>query len=259
MAAPSYVSAADLGGATDPGGAWNFASSQSNQQAGDLVIVQLLQDGSTGGAVVQTTATNISALDGTASAYTAIGSFNVGSPTVAIQHLFIGRWSSGSSTIGGTNSTSEDLYIRSYLFRDGSTGTTLATVIENVTAGSTVNGVGTSGTIADASVTTLGPDRLALNFVAINDDNAVAAFTGMTGGTWAEAVAEYADATGTDGCVQLQTASMASAATIDGGTTSNPDATDGWGVVGFALIGTTVAAIQPKTVLLQAVNRASTF
>ena len=32
---------------------------------------------------------------------------------------------------------------------------------------------------------------------------------------------------------------MASAGTIAGGTTSNPDATDAWGVVGFALIGTT--------------------
>ena len=30
----------------------------------------------------------------------------------------------------------------------------------------------------------------------------------MTGGTWAEAVAEFASATGTDGCIQLQTGSV---------------------------------------------------
>jgi hypothetical protein len=35
---------------------------------------------------------------------------------------------------------------------------------------------------------------------------------------------------------------IGSGSTIDGGTATNPDATDGWGVVGFALIGTTVAA-----------------
>jgi hypothetical protein len=101
---------------------------------------------------------------------------------------------------------------------------------------------GTSATINDAAVATLGPDRLALNFVGINDDNAVAAFTGMIGGTWAEATAEYADAGGTDACIQLQTAAMAAAGVIDGGSTSNVDATDGWGSIGFALIGTTVAS-----------------
>jgi hypothetical protein len=102
--------------------------------------------------------------------------------------------------------------MRSYLFRDVSTGTTLATVIENVTAGATVNGAGTSATVADSGVTTLGPDRLALQFTAINDDNAQTIFTGagLSGGIWAEAVAEYADSGGTDGSIGLQTAAIIS-------------------------------------------------
>jgi hypothetical protein len=44
---------------------------------------------------------------------------------------------------------------------------------------------------------------LALNFVAVNDDNAIAVFTGQSGGIWAE-VAEYAESSGTDGAIQLQ-------------------------------------------------------
>jgi hypothetical protein len=124
------------------------------------------------------------------------------------------------------------------VFYNVSTGTTLASVIENGTAGATVNVTGTSNTAADASVQTLGPDRLALNFLAINDDNAFAGFTGQSGGTWTLGHT-VAEASGTDGATAMLYAAMATAGTIDGGTGSITDS-DAWGVVGFALIGTTV-------------------
>jgi hypothetical protein len=221
---------------------------------GDIVIAQILQDGSTDGAVAVTGATFVENLAGTDNAWTQIvgangdGSFPVGASGQARQFLYIGRALSTSSTptISGTNSTSEDLYIRMYFATDVSTGTTLADVIENGTAGSTVNSAGTSATIADADVTTLGADRLALNFVAGNDDNAIDAFTGMTGGTWAEAIAEYAEASGTDGVIQLQIATIASAGTIGGGTDGWADAADSWGVVGFALKPAVAAAPVPR-------------
>lgn len=246
MAAPTVI-ASDVGfGESDVGGAWAYGSSANPSIIPSVCILQILQDGSTSGAVALTGTTpsgTIADLAGTLDVWTFIGAFNVGSPTVAIQHLWIGRTQNNSHPIpAGTNSTSEDLYIRSYNFQDVSAGTTLATVIENVTAGSTVNGVGTSGTIADTGVTTLGSDRLALNFVAGSDDNAIDAFAGETGGDWVEAAAEYAESVGTDGVIQLQTAAMATAGTIDGGSDAWADATDGWGVVGFALIGTTVVA-----------------
>ena len=153
-------------------------------------------------------------LAGTANQWTVItgpngdGSWPIGGSGEARQFLIIGRTTGAGSAPGlsGTNSTSEDLYIRSYEFTNVSTGTTLATVIENGTAGSTTNDAATDGTIRDSAVTTLGPDRLALNFIGINDDNAIAAMTGMTGGTWAEAVAEYAESSGTDASIGLQTA-----------------------------------------------------
>ena len=242
MAAPFYVGAGT--GSTDAGGAWSYSIAGSS---GNFFIFQLLQDGSTTTAVAITSVgSDISNIAGTASAVTEIfptgNPFGVGASDEALMKLWCGRLTGTSSVlISGSNSTSEDLYMRSYIFSNVSVGATLATVIENATAGATVNSKGTSATASDASVTTLGPDRLALNFVAINDDDVVNMnhFTGETGGDW-NTVETYSDAGGTDGCIALQSASMPTAGTIDGGTASIV-VSDAWGVVGFALIGATVA------------------
>lgn len=242
MAAPTFVAAST--GDTDATGVWT-ATCHAPGAAGRLILFHVFQDATTG--VSATTFTNIENIAGTDSAMNLVTAGTVGSPSAG-QHVFwLGRsLSTSAPTIDGTNGGGGDLYWRFYEFQDVSTGTTVATVIENST-GEFSSGSGTSGTIADVDVVTMGTDRLAVNLVAINDDNAVAAFTGMTGGTWGEAVAEYATATGTDGCIQLQTAAMASAGTIGGGTATNPDAADGWGVFGFALIGTTPPVTEAET------------
>jgi hypothetical protein len=204
MAAPRFHASGI--GATDAGGAWQVSSNLAYTSAsiGNVIVLQILQDGTTSGAVSLTSVSYAAALDGTDSTMSYIGEFAVGSPTAALQHLWIGRRTSSQTPIAyGSNSTSEDVYCRFYEFADVSTGTTLADVIENASAGATVNTVGTSATAADSSVTTLGPDRLAVNFVAVNDDNAIAQFSGQTGGTWIK-VAEYAESSGTDGAIQLQ-------------------------------------------------------
>jgi hypothetical protein len=242
MAAPGFEGV--LAGATDAGGAWTYAAGGA---VGNVIIFQVLQDGATAGAVTLTATVAIVALDGTANAMTYVGAFQVGGTSLAIQHLWVGRISAaGAKSISGGNSTSEDLYMRAYEFNTVSTGTTLATVIENVTAAATTTSEGTSATASDASVTTIGPDRLALNFLAINDDNAFAGFSGESGGPWTN-LAGYADAGGTDGAVYLSYCQKAAAGTIDGGTGSITDS-DAWGVVGFALIGTTpdVAVYVPR-------------
>lgn len=243
MAAPTFNLASI--GATDAGGAWAFNTDTS---IGRVIVVQIIQDGSTSGAVVATAfGAGVANLAGTTSAMNYLGEFPVGASSEAFQHLWIGRSVAAGGSISGTNSTSEDLYFRQYSFNDVRTaaggGVSVATVIENGTAGATVNSTGTSATAADASVTTLGADRLAVNFLAINDDNAFAGFTGQSGGTWATR-ASYAEASGTDGAIYLVDAAMASAGTINGGTGSITDS-DAWGVVGFALIGTTAGA--PET------------
>ena len=241
MAAPSYVNAGT--GATDATGAWSYTC-QASEAAGRVFIVHILQDGGTATAMTVTGGTNIEALDGTANTWTPImyGSYRwywCGGTSDAVQYLLIGRATSTSApTISGGNSTSEDLYIRSYQFSNVNTGTTQAALIENYdsTYGDLLVTLGNSNTASDSSVSTLGPDRLALNFVAVNDDNAIAQFSGQSGGTWTE-VAEYAESSGTDGAIQLQYATMTSAGTINGGTASITDM-DAWGVIGFALIGT---------------------
>lgn len=133
MAAPSFAVAST--GSTDAGGAWT-AGGQAGAP-GRLTILQVLQDGSTDGAVSFTSFSNVNALDGTTSSMTKIvgpnsdGSWPIGNPEVARQFLYIGREPSGNVTsASGGNSTSEDLYWRWYSFTDASAGTTLATVIE---------------------------------------------------------------------------------------------------------------------------------
>lgn len=206
--------------------------------AGRLFIVQVLQDGTADGTVSITSITNAEDLAGTDNVLTYIGAFDVGASQEAIQHLWIGRClSSSAPVITGANSGTDDIYIRARSFANTSIGTTLATVIENGSAGGTANVTGTSNTASDAGVTTLGPDRLALQFLGINDDNTPVQFTGMSGGTW-DPWLTYANASGTDGSVSTAIATMVTAGTIGGGTGSIVDS-DAWGVVGFALIGTT--------------------
>jgi hypothetical protein len=95
-------------------------------------------------------------------------------------------------------------------------------------------GSGAGQTINARPVTTTGNARLVVSFVFVNDDNAVNSFTGETGGDWIEAVNEYTTTQGSDGCIQLQTATMATGGTITGGSFTM-SASDPWGVRAFAL------------------------
>jgi hypothetical protein len=198
------------------------------------------------------TGTNIENLAGTDNVYTFLvgGTTNapVGNPAAASQYIYIGRsLSTSAPTASGSNASGDDFYWRFYEFTDCSTGTTLATVIENATAGSFVNGAATSATCADTGVTTIGVDRLACNFGAINDDlSGIAVFAGATGGTWAH-FQLFEDSTGTDGTVFFEDAAMPTAGTIDGGTDAITSLA--WGVIGFALIGTTVVSSAASLVL----------
>lgn len=237
MAAPTYVTAS--AGTIDISGAWT-ATGPAPGAAGRIVILQVVQDGTSDGSVTFTSATNIENLAGTDNQWTAIGEFSVGSTDQARQYLWIGRsLSTSAPTFTGGNVSGEDIYYRMYVFDGVSTGTTLADVIENGSAGTALNGTGTSTSVADTGVTTLGSDRLALNFIAVNDDPQGAeltAMTGETGGDWTYPVAAYGDAAGTDATIALVTATIASAGTIDGG--SDAITSGAWGVVGFALLPT---------------------
>lgn len=98
--------------------------------------------------------------------------------------------------------------------------------------GGTTNGNDNSAEMP--SVTTTGVDRLAVNFLAVEDDNSVGSATGESGGNWTEAVAEFTTTVGNDACLQLQTAGLASAGTISGGSTTI-SASDPWVCRAFAV------------------------
>ena len=225
MAAPSFRGAST--GFTDATGAWAFTN-DFVVNVGNVVILQVLQDGTTAGAVALTmSGFSYENLAGTDNALTQIpgpstgGAWPIGASNQAFQYLYIGRKISGTNdTFNGTNSTSEDVYVRLYAFDIVSTGATLAEVIENGTAGNANNGAATSTTCSDTAVTTLGPDRLALNFVGLSDDlMGLAAFAGETGGNW-DLIAVYEESSGTDATIGLQISPIASLASGLGGLAS---------------------------------------
>lgn len=237
MAAPTYVNAST--GSLDISGSWTHTG-MAPGASGRIIILQVIQDAYNAN-ITLTSVTNMNTLAGGASNMTSIGQFNLGA-SVAKQHLWIGRSTSTSAPVAsGGNTAGDDIIVRMYQFQDVNTGSNLSDVIENATAGGTDTKTGTSTGISAPTVATLDVDRLAVCFVGVNDDNAVGAFTGMTGGTWGEAVAEYLEsASTTDMCMQLQTAAMAQSGSISGGSYTMA-ASDAWGATGFALIGTTAA------------------
>ena len=118
----------------------------------------------------------IANLAGTASSLTTLATDQVcGTP--AKQHLRVGRATSTTCSVT-VATTGDDLYYRIYVFRDVNSGTALTDILENGTAGTIANGSGATAAVADTGVVTLGADRLALNFVGVDDDNPVAPFTG---------------------------------------------------------------------------------
>lgn len=257
MAAPTFVAAS--AGTTDATGAWTHTSAAPGA-AGRILIVQALQDG-TAADISITSVTNAEDLAGTDNVLTKIGEFDVGSAVAASQHLWIGRsLSTSAMVITGANAGGDDVYVRVYEFQNGNVGTTINDVIENGSAGATVNTAGTAVSIQDSAVTTLGVDRLALQFIAANDDIGIPDNSELT---WLQVVAEYADAGGTDGMIACHSAAAATAATYGGDDTWTGSLSSAWGVVGFALIGTTAAgpAIQLRDSLhiMQAVNRSNVY
>lgn len=254
MAAPSYVNAST--GGTDAGGAWTHTSAAPGA-AGRLLILHVFQDGtSSATAIGISSATNCENLAGTDNVVDKIGDYPTGSvatPT-GYHHLFVCRSLSTSAVVfTGTNSGTDDVYFRCYEFQNVSAGTTLAAILENSTAGTVASDAGTSTSVTDVGVTTRGPDRLALNFIAVADEIQAGELTSMTGesnGDWTYPVAAFGSATGTDGTLAVVNASLATATTINGG--SDTITSEAWGVAGFALVGTTAMQTSVARVSLAA-------
>ncbi len=258
MAAPVYVGS--NAGTVATGASSTFQ--KTGCTSGNIIVLQVMADGTAGVTKLANDAVSLVTLDASSAAMDLIGTSggqNVGSPTAALQGLWIGRATGSTVTTMTVGAGGDDMYAQVHEFSGVNTGTVLADVIENSSAGSSVNGVGSVAQIDDTGVATLGADRLALNCIGVNDDNALGSFTGESGGDWT-LVASFASATGTDGAVGLQAATIAATGTINGGSFTMA-AADPWGVVGFALIPVPSAEIfgTKERFYLQAVNRASVW
>ncbi len=233
MAVPTFVGAG-TGVAVLTG---NGSASKTSCTADNLIIVHLVCRGNDYG--FPFSITNIKSLDGTA---TSIGQITVDRTlgTGNVHSLYIGRaMSDGTCTAAAAaGAGSEDVFFRVYEFSGVYPGTdnTGVGTIEN-SATTFASAAGTSTSVLDTGVVTSDVQRLALQFVGLASNQAIGDFTGETGGDWAE-IAEYQDATGSTATLQLQSASMAAAGTIDGGAVTVSSV--GWGVIGLALIPASV-------------------
>jgi uncharacterized repeat protein (TIGR02543 family) len=127
-------------------------------------------------------------------------------------------------TITGTN---YDRAARMYAFRN--------VALTSFTEGASF-GIGNDDVILAQSLTTSGDKRLAVSFVSVNNDISVGSFTGESGGDWTEAVGEFTFNGDDDLCMQLQTATMASAGTIQNGSYDTGFTNYRWVVRAFALV-----------------------
>lgn len=226
-------------GVEDTAGAINVT--KTGVTVGNLIIVQAMADGDSSLVALTFNDTNnsVESITGTANTMTLLTGHPIkigvtDPPSAGGSHwLWFGRATATTASIDVTTA-GQDTYIRVYEFTNVNTGTTFNDIIENGSAGTAVNEFGNSGTVPDVGVTTLGPDRLALNFIGVNDDStdAYESFTGETGGDWV-LTDQFEAAGGTDGAIFLQVADMPSAGTINGGTMTMDS--DPFGVIGFAL------------------------
>lgn len=233
MAVPVFVGAG-AGAALASGSA---TVSKTSCTAGNVLIIHVVERGTahdwTTGSV-----TNIQSLDGFGSTlHMGIGSDR----DIALANTSLHSIISGRVTANGTCSFSltegvshSDLFARIYEFSGVSTSTDETQVFENGTA-MMKSTFGTGTSVLNRDVITNGGNRLAFQLVALENNQTIGDFTGETGGNWAEAVAEFGSATGATATLQLQTADMVSAGTIDNGSVSVTSV--GWGVIGGALIG----------------------
>jgi flagellin-like protein len=184
----------------------------SGMQSGDLILLQVS---------VQDTSTTPTTPDGFTALYSAD---STGTGRQWIYYKFATGSESGKLTVSISGSVTK--MARMYAFSNVS----LSNICEDASLG-----FGTGSEIDAQSVSTVGDSRLAVSFVFVCDNNNVGSFVGGTGGEWVEAVSEFKTSSGSDGCMQLQIATMPIAGQLTGGSYTMSDS-DPWCVRAFALI-----------------------
>lgn len=135
---------------------------------------------------------------------------------------------SGNQTVTFTTDVTDVKMARIYRFRGGAVSELFGTKV-------TTAGTGSATLSAPTVVCTA--KSLACCFTYEADNNTFPAFTGETGGDWDLPVAIFTTPLGSDSTIALHTATMDTAGTITGGSTTM-QASATWGNLSFALKGT---------------------
>lgn len=217
--------AAGAGAITATSGAALTPALPSGVTAGQLLIAHVFYGGST-------------AAPDTPSGWSVLGGspYSLDTPGTNGRVWVFGKIAAGgdANPAFGTQAVTTPRRARCYRF----TGV-LDDVLANVVGGFNFEGPAASTTVSDVGVTTPSDNALAINLIAIADDNSTASFTGETGGNWSVPLGAtvYTSTTGTpDTAMQLQTAPMPTAGTVNGGTYTQ-GASDAWGNIGFYILG----------------------
>ena len=164
------------------------------------------------------------------SGWTQIATHRMGSTSVGEFYIW-GKIADGTETGSVTVTFPNDSAVlkmaRCFRFKYNNT-TSVAAAVESINTGQA-----NSNTVSAANVTSTVGLALAVQFVAVADNNATGSFTGESGGDYTED-ATYLTGLGDDGTHSVQTAELATAGSITGGSFTM-GASDPWGVIGFII------------------------
>lgn len=238
MAAPSYIGVSNNVFVAASGPATTVTL--GGLLADDLIIGQSYIHVA-GNFVDYTSIVNIEDLNGVANAKTDFAAAAVGASSSGTHELKMGR-----AIANGTCSwdvadggAAVPLWARFYVFRGV---TTFPTVAENAFAFPeiTIPGGkwsfhnGTSTTMLQEECDSIGNDRLGVSFICFDHNQAIAPYSGASGGTWTEPTPEFASASGTTATIGMNIVDMPTPANVTGG--SITITSDEWSTVQFALI-----------------------
>jgi hypothetical protein len=212
-------SAAGAGASTETSGAACSPASPATVNANDILIIHAYFEGTT---TAPDTPAGFTLLSGPHVVETTIG-----------RHWIYGKIATGTedgaANALGTQAVTTMRSGRCYSF----TGWVSGTITDNVPTGSFSSTSHSTDPQMPTVITTVA-GALAIACVVQNDNNTLGAATGSTGGTWAEATAEYVAALTPGLVLQLQTCTpTANPGTVTGGSVAATN--DPSGVIGFEI------------------------
>jgi len=237
MTLPAFVGASN---ASYIAAGTHVTLTKSGCQAGNLIICHTMIDLNSGFSDY-TNITNAQDLTGTSASMSTFSTIPIGLTPTGKQETRMGR-AIAAGTVSmdvGHDLGTASMFAQFFEFSGVIAGPKVA---ENNRAfnetsnpgGNWTYGQDTTTSIIAPNIVTGGEDRLAVNFMAVNGNQALAEYSGETGGDYVKPIAEFSSGLGTAGSIGFQMALMLTAGTLSGG--SITITSHEWANIGFALL-----------------------